>query len=155
MRLELFHQPRLLRQGALVIGVGRAPGGCIAVAMQGLCGFERLPQARHLHQRRHQRVIVVADGDARLEDLVFPLRVVLLDLPDQVAGPGVGFGFIGLGHDVQVHQNRGQQRRTGAQQEQTVPVGQSHNGLPSHSPVRVLRNWTISAWSSALGVRPS
>ncbi|MNG13507.1 hypothetical protein D3C84_971920 [compost metagenome] len=139
MRLELFHQPRLLRQGALVIGVGRAPGGCIAVAMQGLCGFERLPQARHLHQRRHQRVIVVADGDARLEDLVFPLRVVLLDLPDH----------------VQVHQNRGQQRRTGAQQEQTVPVGQSHNGLPSHSPVRVLRNWTISAWSSALGVRPS
>ncbi|MNH24842.1 hypothetical protein D3C79_847960 [compost metagenome] len=140
MRLEALDVVCLFLERLLVVGVGLAPCRVVTVLVAGFNAFESPPQALHLDHWPDQGVVVVVDAGAGLEYFVFPLRVVLLDLPDQVTGLGVGTALVGLGHQVQVDQHRGQQHGTGRQQQQAAAAGQSHRGLPSHSPVRVFRN---------------
>ncbi|MNF05191.1 hypothetical protein D3C80_2048690 [compost metagenome] len=58
-------------------------------------GVQTLPQACHLVQGGDQRVIVVGQGDPRLEDFVVPDGVLLLEQADQVPGLDVRGGLLG------------------------------------------------------------
>ncbi len=71
-------------------------------------GVETLPQARHFVQGRDQGIVVVGQGDPRLEHLVVPNGVLLFEQADQIPGLNVRGGLLGPRIDVHEQQDRSQ-----------------------------------------------
>ena len=155
VRFELFDQTGLFLHRLQEALVSVVPLRRVVAPMPGLNRVEARPEPVHLVHRRHQRVVVVGQRHPGLEDLVFPLRILLFDLPDQVPRFGVGHGLVGAGLEIQKQQDRGQYQHDQCEQQQTASPGDVDHGLPSHWPVRVLRNRMISRLSSSLGMRPN
>ena len=100
MGFELVHQPRFFLDRRLIGALCQLPVGWIGMLVQVLARFQLGPEAVHLVERRDQRVVVVGQGDPRLEHLAVPLRVQLLDMADQVPGRGVVAALVSRRLDV-------------------------------------------------------